>query len=73
MHAEQSRQASIKDLLDRAMAQLKPAERIVLDLVYLEGYSLREAAEYLGWSVANIKVRSYRGRKKLNAILKKIM
>jgi RNA polymerase sigma-70 factor, ECF subfamily len=72
-HAEQRRKATLRELLDGAMAQLKPQEKMVLELVYLEGFSMREAADLLGWSVANVKIRSYRGRKKLNAILKKLM
>lgn len=69
-HAEQVKTASLKEMLDSAMAQLKPQEKIVLELVYLEGFSMREAADLLGWSVANVKIRSYRARKKLNAVLK---
>jgi RNA polymerase sigma-70 factor (ECF subfamily) len=40
-----------------------------LELVYLEGYSQKEAAELLGWSIANVKVRSFRARKKLHKLL----
>jgi RNA polymerase sigma-70 factor (ECF subfamily) len=42
---------------------------MVLELVYLEGYSLRETADLLGWSIANVKVRSFRSRKKLHKLL----
>ena len=55
------------------MAQLKPPEKIVLELVYLEGYSIREAADLLGWSMANVKIRSYRAKKRLKAVLKELM
>lgn len=72
-HAENRRIAALRELLEEAMAQLKPPEKMVLELVYFEGCSHREAADLLGWSVANVKIRSYRGRKKLNAILKKMM
>ena len=62
----------MRELLDRALAQLSPADRMVIELVYLEGYSGKEAAKLLGWSVANVKVRSFRARKKLeNVLLKK--
>ncbi|RJP43668.1 MAG: RNA polymerase sigma factor [Desulfobacteraceae bacterium] len=72
-HVENHRTAALRELLDTGMAQLKPPEKMVLELVYFEGFSHGEAAELLGWSVANVKIRSYRGRKKLNTILKKIM
>jgi RNA polymerase sigma-70 factor (ECF subfamily) len=42
---------------------------MVLELIYFEGLSLQEAADLLGWSVANVKVRSFRSRKKLETIL----
>jgi len=35
----------------------------------LEGLSGKEAATLLGWSVANVKIRSFRSRKKLQKIL----
>lgn len=71
--AENSRREDLRELLDTAMTRLKPQEKIVLELVYFEGLSNREAADLLGWSIANIKIRSYRGRKKLNTILKEIL
>jgi len=46
---------------------------MVIELVYLEGLSVKEAGGLLGWSTANVKVRSFRSRKKLEKILKKSM
>ena len=57
------------EVLDWALDRLSPGDRMVLELVYLEGLSTKEAAELLGWSIANIKVRSFRARKKLKALL----
>ena len=57
------------ELLDWALDRLSPGDRMVLELVYLEGLSGREAADLLGWSVANVKVRSLRARKKLRDLL----
>ena len=45
---------------------------MVLELVYLEGFSNKEASDLLGWSVANVKVRSFRSRRKLEKILKDV-
>ena len=55
------------EVLDWALAQLSPEHRLVLTLVSLEGRPLREAADLLGWSVVNVKVRCYRARKALRA------
>jgi RNA polymerase sigma-70 factor (ECF subfamily) len=42
---------------------------LALELVYLEGYSVKEAARLLGWSVPNVKVRLFRSRRKLRELL----
>jgi RNA polymerase sigma-70 factor (ECF subfamily) len=57
------------ELLDWALARLCPEERMVLELVYLEGLSMKETSELLGWSVANVKVRAFRSRRKLERLL----
>jgi RNA polymerase sigma-70 factor (ECF subfamily) len=62
-----------RDLLQWALGQLSPAERMVLTLTHLNEYSVAEAAELLDWSVIRIKVQSHRARKKLRKILAKIL
>lgn len=57
------------EMLEWALNRLSAPERMVLELVYFEEYSHKEAAKLLGWSVANIKVRLHRARKKLTRIL----
>lgn len=44
-----------------------------MELVYLEGLTGKEAAELMGWSVANVKIRSYRCRNKLRKLLAKAL
>jgi RNA polymerase sigma-70 factor (ECF subfamily) len=64
--------ASAKDdreLLHWALAKLSPENRMVLTLVHLEGRSVREAAELLGWSQINVKVRAHRARMTLRKLL----
>ena len=63
-HTEEAR-----ELLDWAMDKLSARNRMVIELVYLEGLSVKEAAGLLGWSISNVKVRSFRSRKKLKKIL----
>ena len=63
------RRSEAAEILEWALNHLSPPERIVLELVYLEEYSHKEAAELLGWSVVNVKVRAHRARKKLTRIL----
>jgi RNA polymerase sigma-70 factor, ECF subfamily len=58
------------ELLDWAMDKLTAEDRMVVELIYLEGLSGKEAAELLGWSIANVKVRAFRSRNKLRKLLK---
>jgi len=66
---EKGAQEEAREVLDWALERLPPGDRMVLELVYLEGLRSKEAAELLGWSVANVKVRSFRARKKLQKLL----
>lgn len=58
-----------REVLDWALARLKPEERLVLELVHLEERPMNEAAELLGWTVTNTKVRAHRARKKMKKLL----
>lgn len=63
-------QAQAREVLDYALSRLSAEDRMVLELVYLEGLSVREVAGLLGWSSANVKIRSFRSRRKLHKLLK---
>jgi len=66
---EKASQKEAREVLDWALGKLSAEDRTVLELVYLEGLSVKEAADALGWSVANVKVRSFRSRRKLKKLL----
>ncbi len=66
-------QEEAREVLDWAMDQLSPEDRSVMELVYLEGRTGKEAAEMLGWSRTNVKVRAFRARKKLKKLLSHIL
>jgi RNA polymerase sigma-70 factor (ECF subfamily) len=68
--AEQARQREASEVLQWALARLSPENRLVMTLVHLDGYSVREAAALLGWSVINVKVRTHRARQLLRTILR---
>jgi RNA polymerase sigma-70 factor (ECF subfamily) len=65
-------QKKARKILDWGLGHLSPEDRMVMELVYLEGLSGKEAAKLLGWSVANVKVRSFRARKKLHKLLARL-
>lgn len=66
---EMTRRREAREILDWALDQLSPADRMVLELVHLEGQSVKAAARQLGWTVANVKVRAFRARRKINKLL----
>jgi len=61
-----------RELLDWALRKLSPENRMILELVYLEGLSIKETSQLLGWSRVNVKVRAFRARRRLKKILKEI-
>jgi RNA polymerase sigma-70 factor (ECF subfamily) len=68
-----ARQRETTELLHWALAQLSAENRMVVTLVHLEGYSVRETAELLGWSAVNVKVRAHRARQQLRKILEGVL
>ncbi len=58
-----------REVVEKALARLKPKERLVLTLFELEGHSVREIAALTGWSEANVKTRASRARAELKKIL----
>ena len=54
-----------RDLVEHLLKLLKPAERLVIDLFYLQQQSVAEIQKLTGWSAALVKVRAFRARQKL--------
>ena len=67
---DQTAKQEAAEVLEWALRQLSPENRAVLTLVHLDGYSVREAAQLLGWSLVNVKVRAHRARQALRALLR---
>jgi RNA polymerase sigma-70 factor (ECF subfamily) len=55
--------------VQRLLRRLTPADRFVLLLLDGEGWSVQEIAQRIGWSVTNVKVRAFRARRRLRALL----
>ncbi len=66
---EQTRKREAAELLHWALGQLSAENRLVITLVHLDGYSIRDAARLLGWSLVNVKVRAHRARHMLRKLL----
>ena len=63
-----SQSLAARELIDKLLGQLKPDDRLVIQLLDLEQKSLAEIAEMTGWSRALIKVRAFRARRKLQKL-----
>ena len=58
-------QAKMQLTLNKAIEELKPRERTVIDLFYLGEKSIKEIRKITGMSTANVKVVLHRTREKL--------
>ena len=66
------RQFASRQLVEHLLDFLKPAERLVIDLLYLQQRSVAEIRQLTGWSTSLIKVRAFRARQKMKDQLNKI-
>ena len=58
-----------RQLVEHLMSGLKPAERLVIDLLYFQQRSVAEIRRVTGWSGALVKVRAFRARQKMKQLL----
>jgi RNA polymerase sigma factor (sigma-70 family) len=59
------RKLAARDLVEKLLAMLKPGERLVIDMLYLQERSVAEVQKLTGWTAATIKIRAFRARQKL--------
>jgi len=72
-YAELARREEAVELLQTALRALPAADRSVLTVVHIEGHSVREAADLLGFSLVNVKVRLHRARRKLRQAIEEML
>lgn len=53
------------------LQQLPPEDRTLLTLLHMDEMPLAEIAEHFGWSKANAKIKAFRARNRLRAILER--
>jgi RNA polymerase sigma-70 factor (ECF subfamily) len=66
------KQFASRQLVEHLLERLKPAERLVIDLLYLQGQSVEDIAQSTGWSKTLVKVRAFRARQKMKQELGKV-
>jgi RNA polymerase sigma-70 factor (ECF subfamily) len=66
---EPAEHRDLRDLLDKALDTLPPAQRAVVELTYFNGHSYEEIAAIAGCCVNTVKTRMFHARAKLRKAL----
>ncbi len=56
--------------LERAIEQLAPCHKAVVELHDIQGYMHKEIAQIMGWSIGNSKAHLHRARRRLRELLR---
>ena len=60
-----------RELVDALLASLPPKDRLVLTLLDMEERSVAEVSAITGWSRSLVKVRAFRARRRLRAVVER--
>jgi RNA polymerase sigma factor (sigma-70 family) len=61
-----------RELVYKLLGELKPEDRLVLQLLDLEQHSVAEISEITGWNPSLVKVRAFRARGKLKKLFEEL-
>jgi len=61
-----------RELVHKLLEQLKPDDRMVVQLLDLEQKSIAEISALTGWNQSLVKVRAFRARRKLQKLFKEL-
>jgi RNA polymerase sigma factor (sigma-70 family) len=67
-----SKSLAAREVVEILMDQLKPKDRLLVQLIHLEEKSIKEVQQITGWSEPVIKVRAFRARQKLKKLWRQI-
>jgi RNA polymerase sigma-70 factor (ECF subfamily) len=62
-----------RELLDKMLERLNPEDRLVVQLLHVDEYSVEEVRKLTGWNTSLIKVRAFRARHKLRKHLTRLL
>jgi len=62
---DSSEKVAAAELVDKLLQALRPADRLLMRLMYLEGHTIEEISSLTGWNTALVKVRAFRARVQL--------
>jgi RNA polymerase sigma-70 factor (ECF subfamily) len=60
------------ELVHKLLDQLKPDDRLVIQLLDLEQKTIAEISELTGWNASLVKVRAFRARRKLQKLFQEL-
>ena len=61
-----------RELVHRLLEQLKPDDRLVIQLLDLEQKTIAEISALTGWNQSLVKVRAFRARRKLQKLFREL-
>lgn len=61
-----------RELVELVLARLEPTDRLLINLLHLEGRTLSEVSELTGWNHTVIKVRAFRARRRMRHYLREL-
>lgn len=64
--------AAASDLTTKLLDALNPKDRMIIQMIDLEGRAVREVRELTGWGESAIKIRAFRARRKLRKTILKL-
>ena len=70
---EPSHNLASRELVDKLLERHRPADRLVITLVHLEGRTVEEVRQVTGWNASLIKVRAFRARRKMKKHLETLL
>lgn len=72
-HRASERSLVAADLADRVLENMSPDDRVVLTLIDGEDASVKEVAEFTGWSESKVKVQAFRARRRMRTAVEKLL
>lgn len=61
-----------RQLVRHVLDQLSPPARLVIELLEIEGRSVKEIAKLTGWSLPLVKVRAFRARAEMKRVIQRL-
>ena len=62
-----------RELVEKILARLEPKDRLVLQLLDMDGRSVADVSAITGWGQSLVKVRAFRARRKVRAFLSELL